>query len=170
MARRQIVVGIDGSSASRHALDWALREANLRGCAVQVVTVVPRTGDGPDDRGDLETARARERAAERQSVLISEALAETPCSRTLTFQVVTGQPHEVLVDLSAEADLIVMGSHGVSGLRHSALGSTSDAVARMAGCPVVVIPARVLAASARPGFPMVRVSDTGTPRLSGTGA
>jgi len=140
MARGYIVVGIDGSPSSRLALDWALEEAGLRDCSVQVVTVVPREDDDDATVPEAQAATRRDVAAQRQGALIGAALAKNGCTKPLTFKVVEGHPYEVLVDLSTHAHLVVLGSHGVGGLRHSAMGSTSDAVARMSACPVVVIP------------------------------
>jgi len=140
MARGYIVVGIDGSPSSRLALDWALEEAGLRDCSVQVVTVVPRGDEDGVPVPEPEAATRRDVAAQRQGALIGAALAEIGSTKPLTFKVVEGHPYEVLVDMSTGAHLVVLGSHGVGGLRHSAMGSTSDAVARMSACPVVVIP------------------------------
>jgi hypothetical protein len=64
-----------------------------------------------------------------------------------------GRPAEAIVAYSAShaMDLIVMGSHGRSGLTRALLGSVSDEVLRLAPCPVVVVP---------PGATMGRVEST----------
>jgi nucleotide-binding universal stress UspA family protein len=54
---------------------------------------------------------------------------------------VAGRPEHVLVDASARATLLVVGAHGVRSIQHAALGSISEYTARLAYCPVVVIPA-----------------------------
>jgi nucleotide-binding universal stress UspA family protein len=53
---------------------------------------------------------------------------------------VDGEPVDQLLDQSAGADLLVVGRHGTSGLVHSALGGVGDACARLATCPVVIVP------------------------------
>jgi nucleotide-binding universal stress UspA family protein len=60
-----------------------------------------------------------------------------PCE----VQVVTGDPADVIVHFAQErgADLIVMGSHGHTGLRHLLLGSVAEKVLRHAPCPVLIV-------------------------------
>jgi nucleotide-binding universal stress UspA family protein len=65
-----------------------------------------------------------------------------PAGVSVSYRVVQGDPADVLVRESRTIELLVMGSHGVEGLMHSALGSVTDTCARMAECPVVVVPAR----------------------------
>ena len=79
--------------------------------------------------------------------LAAEALAqatmrgiEGPAGVPVSYHVVRGEPADVLVRESRASELLVMGSHGVQGLLHSALGSVADTCARMAECPVVIVP------------------------------
>lgn len=65
------------------------------------------------------------------------ARAELPA---VSWRVVEGEPADVLVRESRRSALLVMGSHSVEGLMHSALGSVADTCARMAECPMVIIP------------------------------
>jgi nucleotide-binding universal stress UspA family protein len=53
---------------------------------------------------------------------------------------VDGEPVDQLLDQSAAAELLVVGRHGTSGLVHSALGGVGDTCARLATCPVVIVP------------------------------
>jgi nucleotide-binding universal stress UspA family protein len=59
-----------------------------------------------------------------------------PCQRKL----VTGSPAEAIVQVAADegADLIVMGTHGRTGLRRLLMGSVAEAVIRTAPCPVLI--------------------------------
>jgi len=51
--------------------------------------------------------------------------------------------HEItLAAASTKADLIVIATHGYTGLKHVFLGSTTERVVRHARCPVLVVPAR----------------------------
>jgi len=59
----------------------------------------------------------------------------------VSSQVVHGDPVEALLRTSSRADLLVVGSHSTSAVLHVMLGSVSEACARMAECPVVVLPA-----------------------------
>ncbi len=51
-----------------------------------------------------------------------------------------GAPHARIVELSEDADLIVMGTHGRTGLPRLVLGSVAERVVRMAECPVITVP------------------------------
>lgn len=51
-----------------------------------------------------------------------------------------GVPHARIVELSANADMIVMGTHGRSGLPRLILGSVAERVMRLAKCPVLTVP------------------------------
>jgi len=127
-----ILVGSDGSTGSKRALKWAAEEAVLRDAEVQVVIVVD-----PDQSSVTSHARADE--AQR---MVEEAASGLSGRPSITTRVETGAPVDVLTMLSEQADLLVLGSHGTSSLIHSALGSVSDACARLAACPVVVLPAQ----------------------------
>jgi nucleotide-binding universal stress UspA family protein len=54
-----------------------------------------------------------------------------------------GRPADVLAAAGHNADLLVLGSHGHSRVRHTLLGSVSEECIRKAACPVVVIPVPV---------------------------
>jgi nucleotide-binding universal stress UspA family protein len=128
-----IRVAADGSAGSRRAFGWAVEEAVLRGCSVEIVSVY---GLGPAETLDERVAAAEARVHSTMDPVMAGRV-EVP---SVSWHVVEGEPAEVLIRESADSQLLVMGSHGVSGLRHSALGSVADLCARMAACPVVVIP------------------------------
>ncbi|SCE95545.1 universal stress protein [Micromonospora mirobrigensis] len=67
------------------------------------------------------------------------ALREGP-GCVVSGEVVEGPPAEVLASAARGADLLVLGSHGHSRLRHTVLGSVSEECVRRATCPVVVVP------------------------------
>ena len=102
---------------------------------------------GPDmsstlrDRSRFEEA-ARTRAAELLGSAVYElrdALAGLEVERTVIDD---RHPAEALVELSGDADLLVVGSRGRGGFRQLLLGSVSHAVVLHAVCPVVVVPSR----------------------------
>ncbi|RNI23834.1 universal stress protein [Flexivirga caeni] len=127
-----ILVGVDGSPTSLRAIRWAIDEARLRGCAIEAVTVwQPDSPTGPSD-----AAAAQEL---QQRVLRDVTACVTP-EPLISGQVENGSPADVLVRRSEDASLLVVGSHSVGSMRHTALGSTSDYCSRMAVCPVVVLP------------------------------
>lgn len=145
-----IVVGVDGSPASHAALRWAAEEAALRGAAIVAVhawTYVPPPPIGepgmiPMPAGDLAGQLEAERAAARAE--LDAALADAfpdGAPEGLESRLVEGDPAEVLEAESASADLLVVGSHGRSGLASVLLGSVTRHVVDHAPCAVVVVKA-----------------------------
>lgn len=139
-----ILVGIDGSSHSRAALEWAVREAGVRHVPLTVLTVhqavagymsaaVPYPGDD-----DL-TGKARE-AARQETDEVLDSLGDSPRLPSVTVQAVNGLPAQEILRAAADADLVVVGSRGAGGFRQLLMGSVSSQVTHHAHCPVVVIP------------------------------
>jgi nucleotide-binding universal stress UspA family protein len=139
-----IVVGVDGSEGGRRALEWAATEAAARGGAVRAVIAWSWNGL---DYGPIATAVSpNEESALAGQVLASEIealLRERGSRLPVTAEVVEGSPAEALTTAARHADLLVLGSHGHSRVRHTVLGSVSEACIRKAVCPVVVIPAPI---------------------------
>ena len=131
MPNELLVVGLDGTDRSHDALRFALAEARLRGGSVEVITAFT------EDDGDA----GREKAERIQDEARATVLADHDGEPTVSFQVVAGRPEHILVDASSRASLLVVGAHGVRSIMHTALGSISEYTARLAYCPVVVIPA-----------------------------
>jgi nucleotide-binding universal stress UspA family protein len=141
---KAIVVGVDGSDASDEALRWAAEEARLRSAplvAVYAWSFIPPQPLGdpgmlavPAGQLDAESASAREALAEA----VGTALGADP-GVEVEQKLVEGDPGEVLVAESEAAELLVVGSHGRSGLKAALLGSVSRHVVSHAACPVVVV-------------------------------
>jgi nucleotide-binding universal stress UspA family protein len=139
-----IIVGVDGSSPSQRALEWAAREAALRQAPLTVLTVhqaiAGYAGGAVDYPGDkAATERARESAqTETDKVLESIGDQRPP---TVTVRALNGLPATELIRASDDAEMIVLGSRGIGGFARLLMGSVSDQVASHAKCPVVIIPA-----------------------------
>lgn len=134
-----IVVGVDGSPGSLAALRWALTEASTRGLSLQAVTAwefpTESTFGAMVTVGDFHPVVAAEQT-------LATALADTGISaadETVTTAAVEGHPAEALLQASAHAQLLVVGSRGHGHLIGLLLGSVSQYVAAHAPCPVVVI-------------------------------
>jgi nucleotide-binding universal stress UspA family protein len=129
-----VVVGIDGSEQSRRALDWALTYAAGCSAAVQAIMTVS-TKDLPDPADRL-------RAAESTLLsMVAAARRARPDAPVVSAEVIDGDPAVVLVDATRGAELVVLGSHGMSKISNPVLGSVSLACIRLGSCPVLVIPA-----------------------------
>jgi nucleotide-binding universal stress UspA family protein len=140
-----ITVGVDGSAHSRRALEWAAREAGLRGAALTVLAVHQVAGNhwtGSPELypGDQAVTEAMRQAAE-EAVQKAVSQVGEPGPASVTVRAVSGLAAQELVAASADADLIVVGSRGGGGFARLLLGSVSSQVVSHAACPVVVIPA-----------------------------
>ncbi|MFD4787848.1 universal stress protein [Streptomyces sp. NPDC058459] len=137
MSAVPVIAAVDGSEDSLRALDWALEAARRRVAPLRVVHVRQYAAwgeadilvaDPPDDSGDPVLDEVRDRLADR------------PGLPTVEYVAVEGVPGAVLPELGVDAQLLVLGSRGRGGFASLLLGSSSLAVARDAGCPVVVVP------------------------------
>jgi nucleotide-binding universal stress UspA family protein len=139
-----IVVGVDATPAAQAALTFAMREARLRGSALDVVTTWVWDVDSgnpslgiPSLSAPTDVA-ARVRAA--QDIAISAALTATAAPPVITRHVIEGLAGEELVRIARTADYLVVGSTHKNVLKRALLGSVSEYCVRHATCPVVVVP------------------------------
>jgi nucleotide-binding universal stress UspA family protein len=143
MADHVIAVGYDGSPPARRALRWALDEATTRHLPVHlvhaVVPPVPTSALGYAVPVDLDLIEQLREGAGRVLVTAAEEAALTHPGVTVSPQVAIGNPSAVLVDVSQEAVLVVVGSRGRGGFRGLLLGSVGIQVASHSRCPVVIL-------------------------------
>jgi nucleotide-binding universal stress UspA family protein len=137
-----IYVGIDGSSHSQLALEWAMREAVIRREPLTVIAVheVPTSGWGgmivyPQDS----ELREESRKAAQEAVDKAAAQLGGAAPSSVTVQASIGLPAAELIELSKDADLLVIGSRGAGGFTRLIVGSTSAQVSQHAHCPVVIV-------------------------------
>ncbi|HET9876695.1 MAG TPA: universal stress protein, partial [Mycobacterium sp.] len=141
LSNSSIVVGVDGSPASRCAVDWAARDAAMRNVPLTIVHAIGRI-TLPQAQIPAHLPRWQEEQAQQ---LISDAV---DLARHTT---VDGAPAQVatevlssavvpaLVDLSRQATMVVVGSRGRGAMARTVLGSVSSSLIRHAHCPVAVI-------------------------------
>jgi nucleotide-binding universal stress UspA family protein len=130
-AIRKIVVPIDFSGASVRAANYAATIARALGAHLFLVNVLEGIRPGlyeTDDRYD----DARKRL---------EVVARSLNGPGVTTEVRTGRIHERLADAVTDygADLVVMSTHGRTGLSHLLMGSVAEALIRISPCPVLVL-------------------------------
>ena len=132
-----IVVGVDGSEHARRALDWALREAGIRGGRCLLIHAYGM-GIGAGAPGGV--LPLEEIADAARDVLAHEVAFARESGLPVEGNVVAGGAARALLDAAHGADLLVVGSRGRGGLTGALLGSVSTACVHHAVCPVVVIP------------------------------
>jgi nucleotide-binding universal stress UspA family protein len=137
-----VVVGVDGSSGARAALEWAWAAAARRGAPLRVVSAFPVDDYWADplllDAGRVDALRSA--TASRLTALVAEVRAAVDSPELQVDEsVVAGAPAEHLVRASADAALLVVGSRGRGGVRSTLLGSVALHCATSADCPVVVV-------------------------------
>jgi nucleotide-binding universal stress UspA family protein len=135
-----IVVGVSGSPASAGALRWAADEAGREHGTLRVVRTwksEPRAFYAHPASGPQDAARQHQLARDGLITMISAVLGSEDLSN-VTADVIEGIAERVLVDLSAGADLLVLGS--ASGLTAGrSIGPVIRGCLSRAHCPVVVV-------------------------------
>ena len=139
----RIVVGIDGSPASKETLQWAVAEAKLRGVALRVVHAwaFPYVAAGPgldpilDGQMIDDIRRNAEELVDRELSELGDAAAGVDVERA----VVEGAPASALIEAAKGCDLLVVGSRGHGGFAGMLLGSVSQQLSHHAPCPLVIV-------------------------------
>lgn len=141
--KQEVVVGVDGTPHGHQAIRWAAVEARRRDLPLRLVHVLaPPTvfGAGVDGgRGPAGLATLRrppEAVLEEAMTLLDSPLGRYANVRTV---VVEGHPARVLVEASAGAAVVVVGSRRLGPMGSLVLGSTGAAVAARADCPAVIV-------------------------------
>jgi nucleotide-binding universal stress UspA family protein len=141
--RHGIVVGVDGSPASNAAVCWAARDAAMRHVPLTVVhavnAMVPMVPQLPVSAGVAVWQVEEGRQVLEQAVKIAEDAVKTDRMIEIKRELRCSPPVPTLVNMSDEAELLVVGSHGRSAVAGLLLGSVSSSVVRSARCPVAVI-------------------------------
>ncbi len=131
----RLVVGVDGSAHASAALHWAIRHAEALAGQVTAVFAwqMPLLSmPGAFDREELER-RAK------QFLLEVIGRVEPAPKVPLASYVAEGDPTEVLIKASEQADLLILGTRGRSPVKGLLLGSVSQGCAAAAPCPVVIV-------------------------------
>jgi len=142
---KKILVAIDGSEASKHALDFAVDLAEQTSAEIQLLTVVPPVLLPSLGFYKVKSKAIKECTDELETIFweilaksLDEAQKKSPKLKIST-KLKTGEPHKKIVETAklGNFDLIVIGSRGL-GSRFTALGSVSSRVIDQASCPVAV--------------------------------
>lgn len=136
-----VLVGVDGSPHSEAALRYAVAEAHRRGARLRVVSTYfpeyavrgrtqPLTESEPAIEDDLEAQTRR---------MVEEALAGDAPAPPVDIVIAAGPAAGVLIDMSAQVDVLVVGHRGRGGFASLLLGSVGQQCVLHAHCPVIVV-------------------------------
>ncbi|MBH0781075.1 universal stress protein [Nocardia bovistercoris] len=137
---RPVLVGVDGSENSRPAIELAFAEASLR----KVGLIALHTWS--DSTGLAVPLPGWDAVRESEHVLLAEQLAgyrERYPDVTVRRIVVCDRPARALLEESADAQLLVVGSRGRGGFATMTLGSTSNSLLHSVKCPMIVVRSEV---------------------------
>ena len=144
-----IVIGIDGSADSEAALRWAVTDAIFRGQQITLVHVVSPLVGGysgigmstplwPEDLNDWQQEHGRKVLNNAAQLARAIAGPDLPIDTRISFGAVV----PTLVELSTQADMMVLGTRGLGAFSRALLGSVSTALVHHAHCPIVLVDAR----------------------------
>jgi nucleotide-binding universal stress UspA family protein len=139
---RTVVVGTDGSSSAERAVEQAVELAAADQARLVIVTAFERTDSEPDEGvpADVRWMATDPNEAERHARHGRHIAAERGVS-DVVVQALEGEPADELLDAADtfDADLIVVGSVGLTGSSRFLLGSVAGNVLHHASCDVLVV-------------------------------
>ena len=152
---RRIVVGVDGSTTSRRALEWAVEKGRLSHRPVEVVLAWGYFHSVGDPFVSIAFASDPLPVAARR--VIDSMVEKTDTSglpAPVIRTVASGGAAAAILDAAEDASLVVVGSRGIGGFAGLLLGSVSHQIVHHATCPVIVVPpsARAPASDRRQAF------------------
>jgi nucleotide-binding universal stress UspA family protein len=131
-----VVVGTDGSATAETAVQHAGKLAADHGARLVIVTAY----ETPEDQRDGEKDVA-DRAQAEEKAMYAKTLASELGATRIVVQAVSGSAPDVLLSTATDvgADVIVVGSKGLTGASRFVLGSVASAVSHHAPCDVLIV-------------------------------
>jgi nucleotide-binding universal stress UspA family protein len=159
--RKPVVVGVDGSAAAVRAVRWAAAKAGREGLALRIVHAYELPFGCPTGVTEEESILDAVRVEGRRR-LAEARYAATRTTRGLTVETeLAAMPAATcLLRASADASVLVLGNRGRNALSGLLVGSTSQAMAGQAHCPVVLVRTGVERSPERTGPVVVGVDGT----------
>lgn len=164
MAFTHVLVPTDFSDPAHHALRYAIEEARLHRARVTLLHVLPSNAatdvyyvsgvpeSGPPGAYDAVAGGRVGTTMHQEPTVVRRDPSEHALTRLRDLvpdafrdawevETAVGQPADTIVRVAQDrhADLIVMGTHGRTGLQHMLLGSVAEKVVRLAPCPVLTV-------------------------------
>lgn len=137
---KRVVVGVDGSDASRVAVEDALAITQRAGASLDVVAALDKLELNPLGMTAKEEDAARERFRESQEHDIRAFLAASRSDGSDVAHFAWGEAHDVLATFvhDNDADVLVVGRSGSGGVRRVLLGTTAERLLRTCPCSLVL--------------------------------
>lgn len=138
---KKILVPIDFSDCSKKALQYAIPLARQHDAEITLLYAisVPSYSSGEYGAVDFATVESEMRTTgERNLAALVKEIGEDVTTRAV---VLNGAPTAEIVEFARElpADIIIVSTHGRTGLKHVFLGSVAEHVVRQAPCPVLIV-------------------------------
>ena len=142
---RWVIVGVDGSDSSRHALEWSAHQAMIRGLGVLIIAAARplATHDfgwwsGAEQRADDAEGSGARRLLDHAHDWVARLFPELAVRTRLSFD----RPAQALVEEASSpgAAAVVVGSRGLSGIAAAFVGSVGIELAARSAVPVIVLP------------------------------
>jgi nucleotide-binding universal stress UspA family protein len=141
MQLHKVLVAMDFSDHASHALGWGASLAGRYGARIILLHVIPATVEEVATHGSEWEQVIIDLTAKVEAQLEEIALTDLKEHLPVDVKVAVGKPAEEILRVAREdtVDLIIMGTHGHTGLHHFLLGSTAETVLRTAPCPVFMV-------------------------------
>jgi len=140
---KNILVPVDFSEPSNHALDYAMRFAQLNDARITPLHVIERPVYYPDSGLYYPGAETFEQITAAADQAVARICKEKKLVKPLLRKVVVkiGEPYRTIIDIAEteKASLILLSTRGNTGVARVLLGSTAERVVRYASCPVLVV-------------------------------
>lgn len=137
----RILVPTDGSEEAEAVIERAMNIAEMYGATIEALFVADSRIQGvvPEEAEDAVRA-----ALQSEGEDATDGIATVAREREVPIRTVVrdGIPHQTILEHAAEndVDLIVMGTHGRSGIERQLIGSVAERIVRMAPIPVMTVP------------------------------
>jgi len=154
MAAKTIVAATDGSHESLRAVEWAAREAALRGAPLRIVSaaeLLPRMIGRPGGAAFDTVADVIRKNRDRALAAAAHRAAELVPGLLIDTDPLSGPPAQAVTAAGSGALMLVVGSRGLGAFAALVLGSVSRYAATHASCPVVVVREETTAAHRQVG-------------------
>ena len=135
---KKILVPVDFSNGSKKALQYAISFAGQFGAELTLLHIIQPAVTAPAfDTLPQEMAESTEDAEKSLAEFRRSVGEEIPTNSLIR----KGSPHMEIIDAAKEleVDLLILSTHGRTGLSHVLLGSTAEKIVRRASCPVMIV-------------------------------